>query len=154
MSPSLLSRLIAAVVILLTIAGCSSRDPSEHTGIDGEEPNQQYTQRDVAEKYNASMRNIYVLLRGIRTYRDNNGNWPDTLEQIREFTEDVNLADVMTNPLTGDHPGYEYDKPATDAELATTPIIFQMRDGERDLTLFSGGANGEILFSGELEVDE
>ncbi len=115
-----------ASLILLCPSRCFGRPKSED--------------RADAERLNHS--NMYLLLRAARSYRVVHGGWPDSLEQIAEHDGSVNGA--MTNPITGDVPGYEYEEPALDADGVRTGIIYQLRDGKRDLALDVGHVDGEI----------
>lgn len=87
------------------------------------------------------------LILGFRNYQAINGDWPQTLEQIRELTE-TDLDVLMKNPVTGDNPGYEYVPPATDADPATTVVLYQLRDGQRDTSLRVGYADGRVASAG------
>jgi len=79
----------------------------------------------------------------------NDGEWPDSIEQVKDNLDaDVQLKEVMTNPATGDNPGYEYVKPkgnwsASDFD-GEQVILYQLRDGKRDTSLKVGYADGSV----------
>ena len=71
------------------------------------------------------------LVLAVRLYHDSNdGQWPDKLSEIAAFTE-TSFDQLMKNPITGSDPGYEYVKPENGADLKTTVILYQLRDGQR-----------------------
>ena len=95
-----------------------------------------------------SLANMNSIFSAIQTYRQQHQDaWPDDLETIKqvmrdqmEFTqEDIDSA--MTNPLTGDSPGYEYVKPSD--EKPETVVLYQLRGGQRDTSLTATRADGE-----------
>lgn len=85
------------------------------------------------------------ILIGLMHYLvDNADAWPDRLEQIEEYVGGKEeLARLMKNPLTGDDPGYEYVKPA-DPKAPNTPVLYQLRDGQRELGMPVGYADGSV----------
>ena len=100
-----------------------------------------------AEAVMQSSNQMKELILGLHDYQASNGDWPQTLEQIREMT-DTDLDVLMKNPVTGDDPGYEYVPPAVDADPATTVVLYQLRDGQRDTTLRVGYADGSVASPG------
>jgi len=88
------------------------------------------------------MRNI---LGGIVNYRANHKDtWPNQLEDIQEDLYSP-LDGLIVNPYTHDNPGYEYVKPPEGADPATTVVMYQLRDGKRDLGLAVGYGDGRVL---------
>ena len=85
------------------------------------------------------------ILIGLMHYRvDNADAWPDRFEQIEKYVGGKEeLARLMKNPLTGDDPGYEYAKPA-DPKTSNTPVLYQLRGGQRDLGALVGYADGSV----------
>ena len=71
-----------------------------------------------------------------------NGAWPDRLVQLKKYAAEGRWDELITNPVTGDRPGYEYVKPASDSFDAV--ILYQLRGGERDLTLPVAYADGAV----------
>jgi len=76
------------------------------------------------------------------------GKYPETLDD-EGYQEDVGGPEVfqqlMINPLTGANPGYEYVKPPDDTPPdADVIILYQMRDGYRDVTLPGFTLNGIV----------
>ena len=72
------------------------------------------------------------LALGIGAYANaHDGKYPDKLDDVKEYCE-YHL--LITNPVTGDNPGYEYVKPQEDAPPGTI-LLYQLRDGKRDLDL-------------------
>ena len=53
-------------------------------------------------------------------------------------------AQSSAAPVTDDDPGYEYVKPADDADLPTTIVLYQLRDGKRDETLAVGYGDSAV----------
>jgi len=75
------------------------------------------------------------LLIAITNYHDSYHGWPESLADIRPFTEMDNFEELMLNPVTGENPGYEYVQPSPDSDPETTVLLYQLRDGQRDLNL-------------------
>ena len=81
---------------------------------------------------------LHKLAAGIAAYREaNNDEWPDRLTDIQDCI-DGNFETLIENPYTKDNPGYEYVKPAENADRSTSIILYQLRDGKRDLSLNVG----------------
>jgi hypothetical protein len=75
------------------------------------------------------------------------GEWPDSLEQIKEFVGgETAYQQLITNPVTGDKPGYEYIKPVGKPGDPNYDyhqlILHQMNKGKRDPNLESGYSDG------------
>lgn len=87
----------------------------------------------------ASAKNMHNLVIAAHTWADTHkGEWPDSLEQLKEIVGEDEFANAMENPLTGDNPGYEYVKPRIridDAGYTREVAIYQLRDGKRDLSV-------------------
>lgn len=102
-------------------------------------------------------RRLRAILRAIVEFRQaNDGNWPDDLEQVRKYVKGNFGGELMTNPVTGDDPGYEYVKPQPDSDGNVEPrtiILYQLRGGSRvedPDELAVGYANGH--HSGERKI--
>jgi hypothetical protein len=99
-----------------------------------------------------SRQQMHKLQSGLMSYADKHqGEWPDSLDQIKEEVGgEATFNELMTNPLTGANPGYEYVKPdAKSADFgmgSTTVVLYQLRDGQRDTTLKVGFADGRVNF--------
>ena len=100
-----------------------------------------------AAKYAAlkveSVNNMKMILIAVTNYKQvNNGEWPTQLSELDEFLE--NSADqYLTNPLTGENPGYEYVKPEGDVTPKTI-VLYHLRDGQRAEDLPVGYADGSV----------
>src|SRR3982750_3660499 len=76
-----------------------------------------------SKKVALSNLNLKQLTLALISYHAAHQEWPDSLEQLKPFIEesgpgaagrDASFSALMTNPLTGDKPGYEYVKPGSD----------------------------------------
>lgn len=75
------------------------------------------------------------------------GEWPDSLDQIKESVGgEAAYQKLITNPVTGDKPGYEYIKPEgkpSDPNYDHHQIVlYQLNKGKRDPNLESGYSDG------------
>ena len=75
--------------------------------------------------------------------------WPDSLDQIKELVGgEAAYQKLITNPVTGDNPGYEYIKPKGKPGDASYDhhqlILYQLNKGERDPNLESGYSDGSF----------
>jgi hypothetical protein len=126
--------LMAASVLLTQLAGCCCC--GNFTG------QLQQAAQDAANRI-ASSNNVMALSLAIIAHRDQNGGqWPDSLDQIKANIPGYDQ--LIVNPITKSNPGYEYVKPADDADLASTVMIYQLRDGARDESLPKGYADGTV----------
>jgi hypothetical protein len=62
---------------------------------------------------------------------DNDGKYPETLDQVKDYCQEKPYEELIKNPFTGDNPGYEYVKPADDAKMSETVVLYQLKDGSR-----------------------
>jgi hypothetical protein len=62
---------------------------------------------------------------------DNEGRYPDSLDQVKEYCKEKPYDVLIENPFTGDNPGYEYVKPAEDAKITETVVLYQLKGGSR-----------------------
>ena len=84
------------------------------------------------------------LILAVRNYHaSNDDQWPDKLSEIAAFT-DTSFEQLMKNPVTGSDPGYEYVKPEDGADLKTTLILYQLRNGQRATDLKVGYADNRV----------
>jgi hypothetical protein len=107
-----------------------------------------------AELERQSIQNMEDLGGAIYEYYDfekqatGEGKYPESLD-LKEFQEDVGgpevFKQIMMNPLTGDSPGYEYVKPPDGTPLtADLIILYQLRNGHRDVTLDAFALDGTV----------
>lgn len=108
---------LCVVLFMACAAGCGNRAELERQSI------------DKMEKLGGAVWEYYEIEK----------KWPESFD-VPEFQEDVGgpeeFRKLMENPLTGDNPGYEYVKPPEGtAKTADMVIIYQKRNGQRDVTL-------------------
>jgi hypothetical protein len=78
------------------------------------------------------MDHIKKLAEAIVEYSGNNdGAYPDSLDQVKEYCKEKPYDTLIKNPFTGDNPGYEYVKPADDASISDTIVLYQLKEGSR-----------------------
>lgn len=90
---------------------------------------------------------------------EHRGEYPDTLDAIKPYLANVDLLyfpfveslefdSLMTNPLTGDMPGYDYIKPdlldIPDNQIDRTVVLHQLRKRQRADDLPVGLASGSV----------
>ncbi len=98
-----------------------------------------------AEAQLKSSNQMKELMLGIMNYRTvHDGRWPDNLSEIEGLMSGTNFEQLMSNPVTGDNPGYEYVKPSDSADPATTVILYQLRGGQRATDLRVGFADNHL----------
>ena len=98
--------------------------------------------REAAQKAQ-SLNNIRQLCLAVMNYQQINEAWPETIDDLRSQVPDLDM--ILENPVTMDNPGYEYVKPeGEDPVLSETVIIYQLRNGQRDMTLPVGYADGSV----------
>ena len=98
-----------------------------------------------AEAMLKSANQMRELMVGIMNYRSvNEEQWPEDLSEIEGLISDVDFEQLMSNPVTGDNPGYEYVKPSDSADPATTVILYQLRGGQRATDLQVGFADNHL----------
>lgn len=95
------------------------------------------------------------ILLTIQLYNNaNRGKMPDTLEKLRSVDEPdrdgvSHFDEMLTNPLTGERPGYIYVKPANTVQeikdAYRTPILFEAKDGKPDPNGARGFADWEVV---------
>ena len=81
--------------------------------------------------------------------QSHDGEWPDKLEEIKTTVGgEAAYQELITNPVTGDSPGYEYIKPQgkpTDPDYNPRQVILhQLNGGKRDPKLKSGYTDGSF----------
>jgi hypothetical protein len=72
------------------------------------------------------------------TYYEAQGRWPETLEELQDHVP--GFAGLLTNPRTGEDPGFIYEKPADGAEPSVTPVVWEAWQGQKD-------PNGAVLYA-------
>ncbi len=80
----------------------------------------------------------------IRRWRQEHGDWPDSLSDVLHLVAGPDSANVMTNPLTGDNPGYAYQKPLEESDAEKTIVVYPLLEGEPDMTFYVLFANGKV----------
>jgi len=79
-----------------------------------------------------SMDHMKKLAEAIVEYSgDNDGKYPDSLDQVKDYCKEKPYDTLIENPFTGDNPGYEYVTPAEDAKMAETIVLYQLKGGSR-----------------------
>ena len=79
-----------------------------------------------------SMDHMKKLSEAVIKYADaNDGKYPDSIDQVKDHCKDKPYDVVIKNPFTGDNPGYEYVKPADDAKMTETVLLYQLKGGKR-----------------------
>ena len=96
-----------------------------------------------------SSSNMKLMFADIMVYNNNNGKYPESLDELKSAAAGLgqDFSALLVNPATGDNPGYEYVKPTRAVEAADGVIMYQLRDGKRDMTLpvlYVDGAVGKI----------
>ena len=93
-----------------------------------------------------SANNLHQLGIAIHRYHSIKGEWPSDIYELDPHLANM-LPQLIVNPVTGDDPGYEYVNPEPSAMRDIIPfntiLIYQLRDGQRDLeldVLYSDGA--------------
>lgn len=90
-----------------------------------------------------SMNNMMQLALNVLNYQTIHETWPASLEDLREL--EPNLDALLANPVTMDNPGYEYVRPVDEnAAWSETVILYQLRNGARDMSLPVGYADGSV----------
>lgn len=105
----------------------------------------------------ATRDNMHQFHSAMMDFREDTGReWPETIDDLKPYVTD--FEEFMTNPITGDNPGYRYTVPDPQAvaearakldeesgEELSVVVIVQLRNGEPDLSLrklFSDGRVG------------
>jgi len=92
-----------------------------------------------------SRNNISQLCKGALAMKSFSDMWPENLEELgKSVGGPADLAELLVNPVTGDNPGYEYVKPEENSPLSQLIIVYQLRNGKRDLTLPVGYGDGSV----------
>lgn len=113
-----------------------------------------------AKKRTESSDHLKHLARAVLKHQTDNQAWPDEIADLKPVIGqsddlgpiggDKDYAALISNPLTGANPGYEYVKPAEEPESYSSTIIFyQLRDGKRDETLPVAYLDGSVRPMGD-----
>ena len=79
-----------------------------------------------------SMDHLKKLAEALIQYsQDNDGTYPDSLDQVKDLCKEKPYDTLIENPFTGDNPGYEYVKPADGAAITETIVLYQLEGGSR-----------------------
>ncbi|NLT72337.1 MAG: hypothetical protein GXX91_16810 [Verrucomicrobiaceae bacterium] len=137
-------KLVLAVVglcVWLGAAGCGA--PNDEVPTKREEPVPDEVREALHDSVHMALstNHMKMLLLTMFSYKDEKGQWPDKLEELKG-NPDLDFAKVIKNPVTGDDPGYEYVKPTGDDPR--TIILYQLSNGKRDTTLPVGHADGSV----------
>ncbi|MEM8781841.1 MAG: hypothetical protein AAGE65_03205 [Planctomycetota bacterium] len=85
-----------------------------------------------------SASNLRQIGLSMLTYIDANGEWPESLEQLEDHVP--GFSALLTNPRTGETPGFIYEKPADGAPPSQTPVVWESFNGAKD-------PNGAVLYA-------
>ena len=118
---------VAGAALLVTLVGCGSA-------------------RQAALEVK-SVNNMKQIILEAHTYKDRTGEWPEGLAALTE--QNPGLAPMLKNPITGDDPGYEFVKPTEAEPGADTPLLYQLRGGQRDESLGIGYADASVRKPGQ-----
>jgi len=98
---------------------------------------------------NRSLPGVQAWLGRLEEFYHRHQRWPDRLEDLQEyFDTPEQFQRALHNPVTREHPGYEYIKPPD--WVRNTPlaervvIVYQLRQGRRAADLPVGYANGQV----------
>ena len=86
-----------------------------------------------------SASNLRQIGLGLQMYLDqNHQQWPDRLDDLKTIIDGYDQ--IMVNPRTKSRPGFIYVKPESDADPATTAVVFENWQGSPD-------PNGAVLYA-------
>jgi hypothetical protein len=116
---------------------------------------------DAAKRKMETSARMRWLAIAVQDYHAENKSFPDSLQDLKplfgkgkgskhlqfsyQILEDIGLTSfeqVLANPWTGESPGYEYVKPTQ--PVASTPIIYQLKNGQRVMDHLIGYYDGSI----------
>lgn len=100
--------------------------------------------RQAAQRVSSS-NNIKRLTLALVQFHEDQQQWPDQLTEVLPFLNGDTM--VLSNPITGEEPGYDYVKPTIapeDPQSSTTVVIYQLRHGKRDTELEVGYLDGSV----------
>lgn len=102
-------------------------------------------------KKTQSNNNMKQILLACFIYQGNNDNaWPDNLDDLKgNGIDDADWNALTINPINGEYPGYEYIKPKDSASPSTTVVLYQLDDGQRDMSLAVGYADASVREPGQ-----
>lgn len=94
--------------------------------------------REVANQIKSGSNMKQLCIAMIQYQDQHNGQYPDSLDQLKEFMVQKNMGtDVFENPNSDDSPGYIYVKPGPGSDGAA---FFESKNGQKD----SDGAVGYV----------
>lgn len=99
--------------------------------------------RQAAQRVSSS-NNIKQLTLALLQFHEDQQKWPDHLNELIPIHGNTL---VLSNPITGEEPGYDYVKPTIapdDPQASTTVVIYQLRHGKRDTELEVGYLDGSV----------
>ena len=91
-----------------------------------------------SEQSEKNMKDLYGSIRG---FSIDSGRWPVNLAEVKATwygQKEERFSQLITNPKTGDKPGYEYVQPNMPVGVIekekseTTVLLYQLRNGMRD----------------------
>lgn len=87
--------------------------------------------------------NISIIIYAI----DHEEKLPDSLDQLKLYFNDEMYNRIMTNPVTGENPGYIYIKPAGNLNDTkhNPPMLYEVKDGQPDPDGAVGYADGRVV---------
>ena len=88
-----------------------------------------------AAKRAQSTNNMHQLGIAMHRYKATEGQgWPAALDELEPYVSDQ-FETLMTNPVTLYYPGYDYVPPVDSPNAASAVVLYQLRNGQRDLSL-------------------
>ena len=137
-----------ALSAIIIVAGCgkanndeNKREPQNNTQTERQDQN---TDDNNAKRRETATQNAQSLGDAVVIYHLARNKWPESLNDTKEYLDDKKLAELLKNPLTGDNPGYEYVKPTVARPDPKTILVYQLRDGKRDMSLPVVYTNGKM----------
>ncbi|MCC7193015.1 MAG: hypothetical protein IT444_09575 [Phycisphaeraceae bacterium] len=101
-----------------------------------------------AAKATSSMSNMRQLSVAIQTYMaDNDGAYPAKLDDLSKYVNgQEGLKALLTNPRTGEYPGYGYAQPPDPKTAdATTVLLWELKGGKADPDGAKAYADGRVV---------
>ena len=90
-----------------------------------------------------SANNMRQIGFGMQLYlNDHNGRFPESLLELRAYLP--NIDQLMVNPRTKESPGFIYEQPQPGSPPATTPVLYEALQGQKDPTGAVLYADGSI----------
>ena len=124
---------------VMIVAGCGKAEDNEDKRVTRNNAKTEGHDRtagdDDAQRRAMATLNAWTLGDAVVIHHLARLKWPESLNNVQEYLDDKKLAELLKNPHTGDNPGYEYVKPTTARPDPKTILVYQLRDGKRDMSL-------------------